>query len=342
MAEVLRCPGCYQKLAPSDFQCPRCELLLEDHLDDEPTAPGEVSVVRALMERPQGTVSRARPVPPAPDRARSEMPTALYPVPLMLAELTPTVVAGLTLTELALTPFEAFVVWSIDGKTAADKLLSVLQLQYVELQAVLTTLESRGILALNRPQPAPAPRRPATPPPPPVIVPAAQVRAAPPAPKRPSLPPPVPISKGGGERGTDSRVQMADGVAKNRKILDALKQVKKSTAPEPAKGSVEAPRAVDDLAAEGSLQVAIRMEQDGRIDEAVRYLERAIARSPDAAPLLNRLAIVLVRDRKSFGEAERLLRRALKLAPDHPVYKKNLVMVLTRAARENTGIHRRR
>jgi hypothetical protein len=341
MAEIIRCPSCYQKLAPSDFQCPRCELLLENHLDDEPTGPNEVSVVRAMMERPQGTVSRVRPAPPERPSAKSEAPTAVYPVPILLDQVIPRVVAGLSLTSLSLTPFEAFVVCSMDGKTRADQLMVILQLQYIELQAVLNTLQSRGVVSLE------APPRPSTPAraKPPTLSNPAQVQSAPkasePVRKGPVLPAPAAVAQGG-ERATDSRVKLGEGVAKNRKILDALKNVKKAGETAARPETSEKPKSADELAADGALQVAIRMEQDGRVDEAVRYLERAISRSPDAAPLLNRLAIVLVRDRRNFTEAERLLRQALKLAPEHAVYKKNLVMVLTRAARDNTGIHRRR
>lgn len=141
---------------------------------------------------------------------------------------------------------------------------------------------------------------------------------------------------------TDQRVVVSEGVAKNRKVLDALKQVRPASLGAAKVERPETPVSPSDRAAESSLQIAIRMEQDGRIDEAVRYLERAITRSPDAASLLNRLAIILLRDRRDFLEAERLLRRALKLEPDHEVYKKNLVMVLGQAARENTGRHTRR
>src|SRR6185312_15429921 len=99
-AQVLRCPSCYQKLAPTDFQCPRCELLLEGVFDDPPPEPKEVSIVRALLERPQGTVSRVRPAPPAepitdPNVAAK---TTEFRIPEPLHQIVPRVVAGLTLS----------------------------------------------------------------------------------------------------------------------------------------------------------------------------------------------------------------------------------------------------
>ncbi|MBS2032157.1 MAG: tetratricopeptide repeat protein [Deltaproteobacteria bacterium] len=332
-ADVYRCPSCYLKLSRTDFQCPRCELILEGRFGDPAPAPKEVSIVRAIMERPQGTVSRKRPLPPSepitdPDLAAKTME---YTIPRPLNEVLPRVVVGLTVNALSLTPFEAFVVSNIDGKTPGHQLKALLDLSEVELQAVLRSLETRGAIALE-----PVPQRPvsaaknvkAKPPPPPPqtqpkvkLMPVASMPAAPP--ERPSptsrakgkpgleLPAPASVSDGAPmPKQSDARIKLGEGVARNKKVLDALKHVRKSTAPsEPRPES--APQSATDIAAEGALQVAIRMEQDGRMDEAIRYLERSIAHSPDAAPLLNRLAIVLVRDRRDFRESERLLRRAL-------------------------------
>ena len=82
----------------------------------------------------------------------------------------------------------------------------------------------------------------------------------------------------------------------------------------------------------GSLQVAIRMEQNGRLDEAIRYLENSIAKSPDAPSLYNRLAIILMRERADLRRAEQLLQKATELAPGHEVYEKNLAAVLAKRA----------
>jgi len=364
-AEVFRCPSCYLKLARTDFQCPRCELLLEGRFGDPVPQPKEVSIVRAMMERPQGTVSRKRPIPPAdpitdPDLAAKTME---FHIPRALNEVLPRVVAGLTVNALSLTPFEAFVVYNIDGKTPGNQLRALLDLSEVELQAVLRSLESRGVIAMEPvPQKASSAAKPVRAKPPPAppqtkpkmkAAPAASIPAAPP--ERPPMPAPVKSKPGLGlprpasvtdgapmPKESDARIKVGEGVARNKKVLDALKQVRKSTAPSEPRPAEVAAQSPADIAAEGALQIAIRMEQDGRMDEAIRHLERSIAHSHDAAPLLNRLAIVLVRDRRDFREAERLLRRALELAPDHAVYKKNLVMVLAQAARELTGRHKRR
>lgn len=306
-------------------------------------------MVRALMEKPQGSVSRKKPVPDAPITDKHERATMEFRIPPQLNEVMPRVVVSLTKSALDLTPFEAFVVWSCDGRSRADQLLPVVGLQEVELQVVLGTLADRGAIALD-PVAAPAPPRKAQPPLPPprtaprlAAAPKAHLASAPaPGARKPLvMPAPAPVVAAP-KAETDQRVVVGEGVAKNRKVLDALKQVRPSSLGGPKVERHEAVVSVSDRAAEPALQVAIRMEQDGRIDEAVRYLERAITRSPDAASLLNRLAIILLRDRRDFLEAERLLRRALELEPEHEVYKKNLVMVLGQAARENTGKHTRR
>lgn len=134
--------------------------------------------------------------------------------------------------------------------------------------------------------------------------------------------------------GTDPRI-LSKGQA-NRRVLDALKQVKRRGDEEPKEPSVEveAPghgTRADRLAA-GTLQVAIRMEQGGRLDEAVRYLEGAISKSPDAPTLYNRLAIILMREHGDLLRAEHLLQKAIELAPGNPVYEKNLQAVVQKRA----------
>lgn len=86
------------------------------------------------------------------------------------------------------------------------------------------------------------------------------------------------------------------------------------------------------MLAEGSLQVALRMEQNGRLNEAIRFLEGAIAKSPDAPSLYNRLAIILMRERADFRRAKQMMRKAIELAPGNQVYEMNLKQVLSRAA----------
>ncbi|MER2561486.1 MAG: tetratricopeptide repeat protein, partial [Myxococcaceae bacterium] len=130
---------------------------------------------------------------------------------------------------------------------------------------------------------------------------------------------------------TDPRIVNRGRV--NRKVLDALKQVKRrDTAPEVSSSEPSVDEILADKLAAGSLQVAIRMEQNGRLDEAIRYLENSIAKSPDAPSLYNRLAIILMRERADLRRAEQLLQKAAELAPGHEVYEKNLAAVLAKRA----------
>jgi tetratricopeptide (TPR) repeat protein len=186
---------------------------------------------------------------------------------------------------------------------------------------------------------------PATPPPPPARSrPPTQRAATPPRARQatqPHPPPPpaealtenVPPSLGEHVERTDPRIA-AKGKA-SRKVLDALKQVKRrdgvnEPVPPPDPHATEVN--VADVRAEPTLQVALRMEQGGRFNEAIRFLENAIARSPDAPSLYNRLAIILMRERADFRRAEMLLRKAVELAPENRVYAMNLTQVLSRAA----------
>jgi hypothetical protein len=118
------------------------------------------------------------------------------------------------------------------------------------------------------------------------------------------------------------------------------------SAPAKKTRTTESPRTVpprlgiEDVDAQGALQVALQMEQGGRQEEAVAYLERAIARSPDAAPLYNRLAVILMRDFEEFERAEQLMLQALKLAVGHPVFTRNLNTVRQRIRDARRGQRR--
>ena len=84
--------------------------------------------------------------------------------------------------------------------------------------------------------------------------------------------------------------------------------------------------------ADGALQKALRLEQNGQLDEAVKELERAIGSSPDAAPLYNRLSIVLARDQGRFNKAEELLQKAIDLDPGNEVYRRNMLKLVAQQA----------
>ncbi len=137
-------------------------------------------------------------------------------------------------------------------------------------------------------------------------------------------PPPIPVER------TDPRIAYTGPV--NRKVLDALKKVKRADAPSTAAARDEKPQSFADVLARDTLQVALRMEQGGRLDEAIRFLEKSIAQSPDAASLYNRLGIILMRERADYRRAEQLIRKAIELAPENTIYEQNLRQVLSQQA----------
>ncbi|MGV3621421.1 MAG: tetratricopeptide repeat protein [Archangium sp.] len=137
---------------------------------------------------------------------------------------------------------------------------------------------------------------------------------------------PVPPPKA---QSTDPRIQYS-GQA-NRRVLDALKQVKRNENAASA-AREEKEQSYADVMARDTLQVALRMEQNGRLDEAIRFLEKSIAQSPEAPSLYNRLGIILMRERRDFRRAEELIRKAVELAPENTVYATNLQQVLSRHA----------
>lgn len=70
-------------------------------------------------------------------------------------------------------------------------------------------------------------------------------------------------------------------------------------------------------------------------------MKRAIARVKNPAQLYNKLALILVNQRKGYEEAEALLQKALELDPDNSVYQQNLYKVVAlNAARSQSDTKR--
>lgn len=182
--------------------------------------------------------------------------------------------------------------------------------------------------AARTPQPPPPPIDDEAPAPPSRAVGGAARTPQPPPPPVDEAPPPLPRP----ER-TDPRIAYSGAV--NRKVLDALKKVKRidaASSPAPAAPREEKVQPLADVLARDTLQVALRMEQGGRLDEAIRFLEKSIAQSPEAASLYNRLGIILMRERADYRRAETLIRKAIELAPENTVYSTNLRQVLSQQA----------
>lgn len=83
---------------------------------------------------------------------------------------------------------------------------------------------------------------------------------------------------------------------------------------------------------ENSLQAALGLERRGQIDGAISVLRTAISRSPNPAQLYNRLALVVLNQRKDTREAEALLQKAIDLEPENAVFQTNLIKVIELAA----------
>ena len=101
----------------------------------------------------------------------------------------------------------------------------------------------------------------------------------------------------------------------------------------PRRGAAQVPRHMNPQAQmENSIQAALTLERRGEVAGAISVLRTAIARTPNAAALYNRLALVILNQRKDARQAEELIQKAIELEPHNPVFRANLVKVLGFAA----------
>jgi Flp pilus assembly protein TadD len=84
--------------------------------------------------------------------------------------------------------------------------------------------------------------------------------------------------------------------------------------------------------ADNILAQAVNMERRGDLDGAIYLLKKGISQLPQPGPLYNKLALILIHQRRDFRQAEDLLHKALELEPENEVYEKNLYKVVTLAA----------
>ena len=302
------CPSCRRGVDESDFQCPHCELLLVDFDDDRQFLPTNVSMVQALFEKPQAAARRGEAEPRTSTRERPRS------APLPALGEVPRVVSGLQLSRMSLSPIEAVVVGATDGRSTVRKLAGSVGISASELQIVIQGLAGIGVLTV--------------------------------------APPPL-LGFEEEEEELEVSADMYEVVEDEEDDVAALPTVKfdlqemqvlvkkqqerlrarqaplaTSASAAPASGPARPPARRKGSAS--AVEMAVKLERAGRGLEALRYLEMAISRSPDAAPLYNRLAIVLIRERLDFRSAEKMLLKAVELEPNHPVYKGNLLMVRQR------------
>jgi len=83
------------------------------------------------------------------------------------------------------------------------------------------------------------------------------------------------------------------------------------------------------------------LERAGDVDRAIEVLKRALERAASPAPLYNKLALILIHQRKDYSEAASLLERAVELEPNNSVYQQNLLKVVGLAA-ANSGQRKER
>jgi hypothetical protein len=307
MSETL-CPHCDKPVSPGDFLCASCELMLNAQVSLA-EAPEEPSLVRAMLSVPSPTGLHPIPQPPSLVQEAETVRAAM-----MMDHLTvPRLIAGLDLALRPLHPFEAYVISLIDGTYAVPTIARAAKLSLVEAQALFTSLRQRGVIELQRkeePPARPAPKAPSSPPPaPPPRREPAPVASA----RAPQVPPnarPTPVAP--------TRVP-APVAAKPPGPPRRPTSLEVASPPEPPR-----PDSV--------LERAVAFERSGDIERAIQVLERAIAQVKEPAPLYNRLALILINQRRDFRKAEALLTRATELAPDNKVYQQNLFKVVALAA----------
>ncbi|MBN1206776.1 MAG: tetratricopeptide repeat protein [Myxococcaceae bacterium] len=319
------------------------------------------SIVRALISPPARTQSRE--IPAIPQRSASDDDEVTVPFLVPLDEATvPYLIAGMALALHPLHPFVAYVASFIDGKHTVAALSRSARVPEIEIKAVLKSLCDQGLVELHR-QPAPpvpedelplvqgailleegssstseeevpplsappaAPARAEPPPPrvlfstpPPTSRPATAPLAraplpAPPVARAPAEPP-APASP------PSARMPFSSSPPRPRTVTPAIpmERLQEPGSPQPSER------------AEDILQRAVRFEREGQVDRAIELLKRGLVRSSGPAPLYNKLALILVSQRKDFAQASELLERAVELEPANPVFQQNLLKVVSMAA----------
>lgn len=308
-AAELLCPQCGTPYEPQDFLCSNCELLLNMDAAAGDYKAQDPSIVRALIGPPQRT-SGSKPIPPsvAGGRKATDPEVTVRGMVVMDEYTVPRIVAGL---EMALTPlheFEAHVASFVDGTNSVPQIAQAAEITRVEAAAVFQSLALRRIVELHRTEPepkAPPPRRA----PPPASAPPPRRESVG---NRPTLPP-TPAA---------SLVPQAPAPPAPTSRPKVTELQERSAPPAPK--------------AESVLERAISLERRGEVEGAINVLKRAITQVSHPAALCNKLALILVNQRKDYKQAEELLNKALRLEPENAVYQQNLYKVIGMAAQKRS------
>ncbi|MDY7228605.1 tetratricopeptide repeat protein [Hyalangium rubrum] len=338
MAENLECPECHAPIAPDDFQCESCELLLNPHLASGEYVITEPTIVRALLSPPMRTASQEMPAVPARSTVHDAV-TVRFAIPIDEGTI-PYLSAGLDDALQPLHPFEAYVASFIDGTQTVSALARAARLPEIEIKVVLKSLLERRMVELHR-QPVPRPpeeelpllngveflEEPPAPPP--------AARPAPPPPRLPIVPPPAPTRPAAPARASTATPPPIVPRIPSTPPPIAKPPPRSSATPPPLQEPANASRSTERT--EDFLQRAIRLEREGQVDRAIEVLKRGLARASSPAPLYNKLALILVNQRKDFSQASELLEQAVELEPNNPVFQQNLLKVVALAASAQTG-----
>ncbi|MCY1031829.1 general secretion pathway protein GspE [Corallococcus sp. BB11-1] len=305
--EDLVCPHCGAPSKPGDFQCARCELLLVRSVEELPPRDN-VSLVRALLTQPEQTGARGTPRPPQAEATRvvSFQAKAKAGGP----PVRPVIVGGLDIARMNLSPFEAYVLSLVDGRTALSEMALITQVTEVELRALFESLSERGVTKLVgtlasaeaevRGEVAAVPAR--TAPAAASTSTALAAASAPAAAARSAAP------------GASVAATRTQGSLPSVSLAGAL-------AAKPAAPRAEDPR-------EEVLQRVVRLERAGKMAEALDLLERSIALLPQPAPLYNRMGMIVLNHQRDYTRASAFFQKAADLEPENSVYTMNLYSVL--------------
>ena len=315
MAAKLECPECQGAVGGADFQCAHCGLLLDPEQASGEYVATEPTIVRAMLAPPQRTRTLEVPLPPPVQPTPHNMATARFTVP-MDAHTVPHLRAGLDIALQPLHPFEAHIASFIDGVQPVPELARAARLPEIEVKVVLKGLLERGVVELHRMPGAPA--LPSLADELPVLdgndflepesMALGDEEPAPPSrPRVPSPPPPAP------PRPAPARTAAPVPPRAAAPVPPPLR---------PTRSMGTAPSTAEDF-----LQRAVRLECEGQVERAIEVLTHAIDRMPETAALYNKLALILVHQRKDHARAAALLERAVELEPGNAVFQHNLLKV---------------
>ncbi|HLL03447.1 MAG TPA: tetratricopeptide repeat protein [Myxococcaceae bacterium] len=317
MSETLECPECHAAVAPDDFLCENCSLLLNPQLASGEYVITEPSIVRALMSPPMRTSSREMPAAAMGSTVHDSV-TVRFAIPIDDDEV-PYLKAGMDVARRPLHPFEAYVASFIDGTQSVSALAEATRLPAIEIKVVLKALIERGMVELHH-QPAPRPPEDALP----LLEGSEFLEEEPEAEEAQSTAPPPPPPEALRSEPPPARNPFASAKAR----IATPRPLRAVQAP----GSQPAAEHSEDL-----LQRVVRFEREGQVDRAIELLKRGLAQTSAPAPLYNKLALILVNQRKDFSQAAELLERAVELEPHNPVYQQNLLKVVGIAASSPGG-----